>query len=200
MTMQTISSFYVTPSLYSDYYWYLKKDSDPEAEKEDFLKVLRKEHKEQTSSMRAGIEFEKIIKDVAEGKANTDRDDINEIANLVKGGFWQERSKKMMGDILLYGVADVITPYCIFDIKFTTSKYELGKYDYSIQHLLYMYCTGIPHFKYLIGNGENVFIEEHSWSDTSLETLKSRIFEMLSFIGGNKEFKEAFESNWKYKK
>lgn len=190
-------SWLVTPSLYSAYYWYAIRDYGTT---EDFLKVLRKEKTPPTESMLAGIEFEDKIRAVCDGTDTAgDRSDVEEIAELVKGGFWQERISKELDGNLLYGIADVITPYMIYDIKFSTGSYNLGKYDYSIQHLLYMYCTGIPHFKYLIGNGENVFIEEHSWSDTSLETLKSRIYEMLSFIDGNKEFKEAFESNWRIK-
>ena len=182
-------SWLVTPSLYSSYYWYAIRDYGTT---EDFLNVLRKEKTPPTESMLAGIEFEDKIRAVCDGKDTAgDRNDVEEIAELVKDGFWQERISKELDGNLLYGIADVITPYCIYDIKFTTSKYELGKYDYSIQHLLYMYCTGIPHFQYLISDGNEVYVESHSWSDTSLETLKSRIYEMLSFILGFKEFKEA---------
>ncbi len=194
--MLVSDSWLVTPSLYSAYYWYAIREYGTT---EDFLKVLRKEKTPPTESMLAGIEFEDKIRAVCEGRYTAAQgSDVEEIANLVKDGFWQERIKKELDGNLLYGIADVITPYMIYDIKFS-NKYDFGKYDYSIQHLLYMYCTGIPHFKYLISDGKEVYIEEHSWSDTSLDTLKSRIFEMLSFIAGNKEFKEAFESNWRVK-
>ena len=189
-------SWLVTPSLYSSYYWYAIRDYGTT---EDFLNVLRKEKTPPTESMLAGIEFEDKIRAVCDGKdTDGDRHDVEEIANLVKGGFWQERISKELDGNLLYGIADVITPHMIYDIKFS-SKYDIGKYDYSIQHLLYMYCTGIPHFQYLISDGNEVYVESHSWSDTSLATLKSRIYEMLSFILGFKEFKEAFESNWRVK-
>lgn len=189
-------SWLVTPSLYSSYYWYAIRDYGTT---EDFLNVLRKEKTPPTESMLAGIEFEDKIRAVCDGKDTAgDRNDVEEIAELVKEGFWQERISKELDGNLLYGIADVITPYIIYDIKFA-SKYDIGKYDYSIQHLLYMYCTGIPHFQYLISDGNEVYVESHSWSDTSLLTLKSRIYEMLSFILGFKEFKEAFESNWRVK-
>ncbi len=66
-------------------------------------------------------------------------------------------------------------------------------------NLLYMYCSGIPNFKYLISDGKRVYVEAHSWSDSSLDTLKSRIYEMLRFFEVNKAFKEAFEANWRKK-
>lgn len=189
-------SWLVTPSLYSSYYWYAIRDYGTT---EDFLNVLRKEKTPPTESMLAGIEFEDKIRAVCDGRDTAgDRSDVEEIAELVKDGFWQERISKELDGNLLYGIADVITPHMIYDIKFA-SKYDIGKYDYSIQHLLYMYCTGIPHFQYLISDGNEVYVESHSWSDTSLTTLKSRVYEMLSFILGFKEFKEAFESNWRIK-
>jgi hypothetical protein len=166
---------------------------------EGFLKVLHREKTPPTESQQAGIDFEDKIRAVCEGREEAKEGSvIEEIADFVKGGSWQVRVKKEFEGNLLYGIADVVTPSMIYDIKLT-SDYDFGKYDYSIQHLLYMYCSGIPHFKYLISDGKRVYVEEHSWSDTSLDTLKSRIYEMLSFIEGNKAFKEAFEENWRIK-
>ncbi len=190
------NSWLVTPSLFSSYYWYAIKDY---GEMEDFLKVLRREKTPPTKSQQAGIDFENKIRSVCEGREEAKEGSIiEEIADYVKGGSWQVRVKREFEGNLLYGIADVVTPSMIYDIKLT-SDYDFGKYDYSIQHLLYMYCSGIPHFKYIISDGKRVYVEEHSWSDTSLDTLKSRIYEMLSFIEGNKAFKEAFEENWRIK-
>lgn len=191
--MLTGNSWLVTPSLYSKYYWYAIRDYGTT---EDFLKVLRREKTPTTESQQAGIDFEDKIRAVCEGREEAKEGSIiEEIANFVKGGFWQVRVKREFDSNLLYGRADVITPSMIYDIKLTSS-YDLGQYDYSIQHLLYMYCSGIPHFKYLISDGKRVYVEEHSWSNTSLDTLKSRIYEMLSFIECNKAFREVFNKNW----
>ena len=194
--MLTGNSWLVTPSLFSSYYWYAIKDY---GETEGFLKFLRREKTPTTKSQQAGIDFENRIRAVCEGREEAKEGSIiEEISDYVKGGFWQANVKKELDGNLLYGVADVVTPTMIYDIKLT-SDYDFGKYDYSIQHLLYMYCSGIPNFKYLISDGKRVYVEAHSWSDSSLDTLKSRIYEMLRFFEVNKAFKEAFEANWRKK-
>lgn len=186
----------ITPSLYYAYYWYAVREY---GEKEDFLKVLRKEKTEPTDIMLDGIAFENNIKNLCNKEETEGEETENQIANIVRGGFWQQRVKKELEDYLLYGICDVIKGDTIYDIKFC-KQYSDGKYNDSIQHLVYMYCSGMRKFSYLIGSQSKkneIYIEEHSWNDDSENELKSKIFEMISFIEGNKEFKKAFYDNWR---
>ena len=62
--LPNLSGWLITPTLYSNYYWFLHSDNKTD---EDFLKVLRREPVEQTDAMRAGVEFENKIRAVCEG-------------------------------------------------------------------------------------------------------------------------------------
>lgn len=203
MTMlQNLSGWLITPTLYSNYYWFLHSDNKTD---EDFLKVLRREPVDQTDAMKAGVAFENKIRAVCEGKDTVEEGtELEEFVNILRGGFWQEKMSKLFDGNLLYGIADVIKYDTIYDVKFTTetfdkNRYTIGKYDWSIQHLVYMYCSGMKRMKYLICDGAEFAVEEHVWTAESLVTLQSRIWEMLQFILGNQKFKEAFEANWRYK-
>ena len=189
----------ITPSLYESYYYYVNSDLKTT---EDFLKVLRKEETEKTQAMLNGIKFENEIRDICEGRQSFQEGTSYEtISNIVKGGFWQERVKKPFGNYLLYGVCDVIKDDTIYDVKYCSGTYEDGKYNHSIQHLVYMYCTGMPRFQYLISKYDykETYIEEHSWSIDGENELKAKIFELVSFLEGNAEFSKAFHEYWEAK-
>jgi len=199
----TQPKYLITPSLYNAYYWYALRNYE-DATTENFLKVLRKEETEKKPIMEEGIKFENDIHALCNtGDIDGGDTPIYQIARIVNGGFWQERVKKEFGDYLLYGICDVIKGDTIYDIKYCAS-YDDGKYDDSIQHLVYMYCTGIPKFQYLIGSKnrnqqEEIFIEEHSWNSESAGVLSGKIFDMISFLKGNKDFWKAFEEHWRVK-
>ena len=201
MLVNNSSKKLITPSLFNTYYWYAVMDY-PNATKEGFLKALRKEETEPTKLMKDGIKFENEIRDICDRKAFSEGETASyQIASIVKDGFWQERVKKEFGDYILYGICDVIKDDTIYDIKLTSKYDDMGKYNYSIQHLIYMYCTGMRKFKYLISSQEpscanEVFIEEHSWNADSENELKSKIFDCINFIYGNDEFRQAYEENW----
>jgi hypothetical protein len=79
------------------------------------------------------------------------------------------------------------------------NKYDLGKYEGSIQHLIYMYATGIPNFEYVISDGNEVYMETYHWGTGSLETLKERIAEMKSSLLSDEEMSLAFRTHWMYR-
>ena len=192
MQANSSSKKLITPSLWNAYYWYAERAY---GEKEDFLRVLRKEETEPKPIMLQGIKFENDIRDITEGKIADKETPEGRIADIVRGGFWQERVKKEFGNYILYGICDVIKDDKIYDIKFC-NVYEDGKYNHSIQHLIYMYCTGIKKFEYLISEGRDVYIEPHSWNDESIDELKAKVFDCIEFIYGNEEFAKAYEENW----
>jgi len=188
----------ITPSLYSAFYYYAVKDLGKT--KEDFLKVLRKEPSEPTESMLAGIQLEDRIKDIADGVTPFSNNIESEVAKIVEGGTWQYKLGKEFNGYYLYGRADVIKGDTIYDIKFCNS-YDLNKYEYSIQHLIYCYAMGINKFRYLIvEKGKNLYTEDYYFDKYSHAKLLARTQELIGFIDGYQEFKEIFESNWVYKK
>ena len=134
----------ITPSLYSAYYWYAIKDYGT---KEDFLRVLRKEPSEPSAAMQAGIEFEDHVRNICEGRVAPTEDNASKLAKIVEGGIWQPWVGREYKGLWLYGRADVIKCDTIYDIK-VCEKYDFGKYQYSLQHHIYSYCTEISTFIY----------------------------------------------------
>jgi hypothetical protein len=135
-------------------------------------------------------------------KCNDYLDVIIPIANIVKDGFWQQTCKKELKignqEFLLYGKMDVIKRDTIYDIKYT-SNYELGKFLGSAQHLIYLYCTGLPKFKYLISNGKDFWIEDY-FNNINIENeIKSKINDFLSYLENDNEAKNLFETKWQTK-
>lgn len=190
----------VTPSLYSSYYYYAVKHIGNT--EEDFLKVLSKQPTETTPAMQAGIDFENKVQSICEGKESLQDNIWGRVAKIVNGGLWQEKVGREFGDYWLYGRADVIKGDTIYDIK-TTNSYDLNKYEYSIQHLIYCYATGIEKFRYLIVDTHRVnpedwslYIEDYNFDKWELEKLKSRIFQLVSYLGSFEKFDQIYRENW----
>jgi hypothetical protein len=190
-----MNGFLITPSLYSAWrYW---MDSD-DAGKEEILDTLNKVEKEKSPAMRAGIDFENAIRHVCDGGTSEDFC-VLDAADIVKGGLWQQRISRELDGDLVYGIADVIRRNTIFDIK-RVFKYDIGKYEDSIQHLIYMYATGIPNFEYIVSDGQEVYVETYHWEARSLETLRERIAEMKGSLLSDGEMSLAFQTHWKYRR
>jgi hypothetical protein len=115
--------------------------------------------------------------------------------HLFMGG--QNLSETLKGPniIKLSGVLDAINRDVIYDIKLT-SKYDLGKYEYSIQHLLYMYCSGSQAFHYIISDNRDTYKESYFWNAESPLLLRERISDLLRFIFAKKCFYEPYKKNW----
>jgi hypothetical protein len=211
-----MNGFLITPSLYSAWqYW---KNSEGSG-KEEILDALNKVGKEKSPAMRAGIEFENAIRHVcAEGSETQEATPLDpskpihvqgvfawehfcvlEAAKIVKGGLWQQRVSRMLDGDLLYGIADVVRRDTIFDIKLV-NKYEIGKYESSIQHLLYMHAADMPNFQYVISDGCEVYVEAYHWEAKSLETLRERIAEMKGCFLLDGEMSLAFRTHWRHRK
>jgi hypothetical protein len=175
-------------------YW--KENED--AGKKEIMDVLNKVKKEKTPAMQAGIDFENAVRIVCNGGVSEDFC-VLDAAEIVHGGMWQQRIRRELDGDLLYGIADVIRRNTIFDIK-RVFKYEVGKYEWSIQHLIYMYATGIENFDYVISDGGAVYTETYNWEAGSLEKLKERIFEMKDSFLADDEMSAAFKTHWAYRK
>lgn len=183
-------AYLITPTLYSQYYWFLQTEKS----KEEFLSFLRKEPQPRTEAIQRGIDFENDVHAACDGTIPLDPC-VAETANIVKGGLWQVKLSKRLDDFLLYGVADVIKRDTIYDIK-RTSSYEIGKYFDSIQHDLYMECAEIDRFEYLACDGNCVYREEYRRTEQSRNTLKARIYDAFNWIVQDRDFYQAYKENW----
>jgi hypothetical protein len=189
-----MNGFLITPSLYSAWrYWMDSEDSG----KEEILDTLNKVEKEKSPAMQAGIDFENAVRGVCNGGASEDFC-VLDAADIVMGGLWQERISRELDGDLVYGIADVIRRDFIFDIK-RVNQYDIGKYEGSIQHLIYMYAANIPNFEYVISDGRDVYVEAYHWEARSLDILRGRILEMKNFLLSDDEMCLAFQAHWTYK-
>ena len=160
--------------------------------------------------MAKGIQFEKDVFNACKDgwQLNTVFDDsltdkreycIFDISRIVKDGLWQQTCKKDLHignkEFLLYGKMDVVKRDTVYDIKFT-SNYELGKFLDSAQHLIYLYCTGLPKFQYLISDGEDFWIEDYDNHANIENEIKGKISDFLGYLENDKEAKEMFETKW----
>lgn len=212
--------YLITASLYGAYSYYAQTDFEEYGDKaeeiegkarQDWLDCLNKVKKPANEILQRGINFETAVFELTQGTEKGDRNSIvppvfptldekeqqtaRIIADMVKGGMWQETVCKTIGNYVFYGKADIIRGNTIFDIK-RVSKYDLGKYLKSIQHLIYMECSGIDNFRYVISDGSNVYAEDYHRDADTRQNLLARTEQMVSFIRGNEEFNAAFEKNW----
>lgn len=219
-----MTKYLITPSLLNSYQYYIANNDEfksPADSRADFLKTLSKEKFVPNEAMQKGIIFEDSINDYCKDplyinvKSNvrstihlnffSDKepcyywDCVKSIGDIVKGGLWQQTCKKDLHignkEFLLYGKMDVVKRDTVYDIKFT-SNYELGKFLDSAQHLIYLYCTGLPKFQYLVSDGEDFWIEDY-FNDGNVENrIKSMISDFLGYLENDKEAKEMFETKW----
>lgn len=204
-----MTKYLITPTLINSYQYYIEDEfKSPADSRADFLKTLSKEKFEPNQAMQKGIDFENDIKAKCDNilldkKENIDYEVIcNDIATIVKDGLWQQTCKKELKignqEFLLYGKMDVIKRDTIYDIKYT-SNYELGKFLGSAQHLIYLYCTELPKFKYLISNGKDFWIEDYFNSVNIENKIKNKINNFLSYLENDNEAKNLFETKWQTK-
>lgn len=205
--------YLITPSLLGSFSWYLSDESEDARQK--FLQILRRERTPTTPAQQKGLDFEEAIKEVCETKEIEqvfhfsnfeDFDDrireaeiVNSLAAIVKGGLWQQTVKKDLTvgnqEFLLYGKCDVIKRDTIYDIKFT-SNYEVGKFLDSSQHLIYLYCLGLPKFQYLISDGKEYWVEDYHNHAGIENEIKSKISDLMSYLENDQEAKEMFFTKW----
>lgn len=220
-----MTKYLITHSLLSSLSWYLKESftKSDEQQRQEFLQTLRRVKSEPNEAMQKGLDFEGDVQQYCVDKFeptnrviihldNDEEEEINEwddysksviaLGKIVKGGIWQQATKKELSvngyDIVLYGRCDVIKADTVYDIKYT-SNYELGKYQDSGQHWIYLYCTGLSKFSYLISDGKEWWREDY-YSDENLENkVKANIGEFLSYLENDQEAKELFLTNWESK-
>lgn len=202
--------YLITPSLLGSFTWYLSDESEDGREK--FLQTLGRIKTPSTPTQQKGLDFESAICRVAEHLAKWKCESdcvpalefanyqvVKEIAEQVCYGLWQQSVKKEIKignlEFLLYGRTDVIKRDIIYDIKFT-SNYELGKFQDSSQHLIYLYCSELPKFSYLISDGKDWWKEDYVNDGNVENRIKSMISDFLGYLENDKEAGELYFNNW----
>jgi len=208
-----MAKYLLTPSLLNSYAYYIQDEfKSPTESRADFLKTLSRERFEANLSMQKGLDFESAIcrvsKHLAKWKCEPDcvpalefcnYQIVKELAEEVCYGLWQQSVKKEITvgnqEFLLYGRTDVIKRDTIYDIKFT-SNYELGKFLDSSQHLIYLYCSKLPNFSYLISDGKDWWREDYYNNEQVEDQIKSKIADFMSYLDNDLEAKEMFLTKW----
>jgi len=211
-----MTKYLITPSLLGSFAWYLSDESENNREK--FLLTLKREKTPTTEAQAKGIRFEDDISLACADKypyliwmGDEGEDDekrasydaiVSQVCDIVRGGLWQQSIKKEIKvgnqEFLLYGRTDVIKRDTIYDIKFT-SNYELGKFLDSSQHLIYLYCSDLPNFSYLISDGKEFWREDYHNHAGIENEIKSKISDFLGYLENDKEAKEMFLTKWESK-
>jgi hypothetical protein len=208
-----MTKYLITPTLINSYQYYINDEfKSPADSRADFLKTLSREKFEPNQAMQKGIDFENAICRVSEHLAKWECEPdcipalefcnyqiIKELAEKVCYGLWQQSVKKEINvgnqEFLLYGRTDVIKRDTIYDIKFT-SNYELGKFLDSSQHLIYLYCSGLPNFSYLVSDGKDWWREDYHNHEKVEDQIKSKIADFMSYLENDLEAKEVFLTKW----
>lgn len=204
-----MNKYLITPSLINSFQYYIQDEcKSPQDSRADFLRTLSREKFEPNEAMAKGIAFENDVKAVVfdgmhdKGQIIDASHPVEHIANIVVGGLWQQSVKKELKignqDFLLYGRTDVIKRDTIYDIKFT-GNYELGKFLDSSQHLIYLYCSGLPNFSYLISDGKDWWTEDYCNHERIEDQIKSKIADLMSYFENDLEAKEMFLTRWQSK-
>lgn len=161
--------FRITHSLLSA--WdYATSDRAGDDSLTEFVKTLKREPKERTNAMQAGIDFEDAVTFYSvHGRLEHDNYPEPERRAIVRFGEkvrWatpQVRAEKEMKiggmDFLLVGVADYLKAGIIYDTK-RIGMYEYGKYVSNTQHPMYFELfPEAVRFDYLIFTGYETHIE-----------------------------------------
>ncbi|MDU4960171.1 MAG: hypothetical protein E6X17_05870 [Sporomusaceae bacterium] len=192
MTHSLLSSWLYQFDAYEDY---------AEKAKADFLAVLRREPREASEAMQRGNEFEQLVYDVCDCKADSSHqwyDAAAYIADSVRGGQRQLVAMKTVTidgmDLLLYGRIDCLKAGTVYDIKYTGS-YAVGKYIASTQHPMYLeLIPEASRFIYAVSNGRNAYLETYRRDE--VKPIQPLIQDFLTYLRGN-GLLEVYREMWR---
>lgn len=195
--------YWLTQSLLSSWKHFLDADDAyADAALSSFLSTLRREEKETTQAMQAGIDFEAAINStvagvpVESGSAKYDRA-VAKFSRICAGGQPQVpvagRLRVSGLEFQLYGVCDYVKAGVIFDIK-RVQRYEYGKYLHSPQHPMYLHLLpGASKFTYLIFDGTSTYTETYRRGD--FEPIENTISCFINWLLANGYINDYF-THW----
>jgi hypothetical protein len=157
----------ITQSLLSAWGWIFNPYS-PDKAYDNFLSVLERKASKPNKAMQNGINFERLVMDITDGKdcgSGPWHESAAHIADELRGGQFQLAAKapaEIDGEsYLLYGRLDCLKAGVISDIKFV-KKYYTGKFYNSLQHPMYFEIVPEAYrFDYLVSDGTDVWRESY---------------------------------------
>lgn len=160
--LSNLPKYYLSPTLLNA--WLGGYDS--------FYDLLYRRKKELKQCLLDGIEFERKA---VEGE-------IEELQELVKGALYQQFLCRECEGYMLLGYADLIKRDTIYDLKYVKS-YDVGKYNGSSQHLIYLFCADMDKFTYIVGQGKDIYYEAQPRNDEKLRSIVRQFDNWLQQTG-----------------
>lgn len=204
------SNLLITTSILDSYRWY--KICPPnwrDRAYKSLVSSIRREGYKPHKTAARGIEFEKAVYRKAGGGSEL----FNEIVGKCSGGRPQQVTKKTIQvqgrDVLLYGKIDVLFPHKIVDIKTTENYRGDDKYLGGWQHKIYLLCTGLNQFEYLVAlfepfpSNRMITYYETPYINDDHKALKEEViegieefFEWLKVEGLFYDYETIFSNPW----
>ncbi len=200
---------YLSPSLLDSFAYYLsiRDDEQKDTKRKEIIDRLNDVKIPPTPAQREGLAFEGAVYEacvIGEYKDKDQRyaDCVNEIAAIVRDGTYQYAINIEINGVRFYSLPD--RPIAIdflnintaYDIK-TTAKYDIGKYQFSNQHLVYLLALReekIDNFVYLITDFRNVYKEYYQWRQSFESNLMSNMAEFFNYLTADPEMSVAYEN------
>jgi hypothetical protein len=218
------NKYLITPTLLNSFNYFIKSESEDAFS--DFEKIIKKEFTT-NKYCEAGNMWEDRVCNLAISIDDLINDNkikevdklVLEVANKVNNSDYQVPVQKEIiinnMNILLYGKVDAMGYDRIYDIKTISSDYEIGKYNDSMQHRIYMYCSPIKQFEYLITKIKikedeetkevldviptDNFAEYYAWQERYESDIYECINNFFEYLKANKELEKAYLELWKCK-
>lgn len=204
-----MTTYLITKTLLDNFAYYLQDEYKTQEDcRKEFLNMLSREKFAPNEAMQAGLDFEAKVEEFTKTfKAGIRSPEgvgtpVGYIGSIVAGGVWQARCSRELDingkNFMLYGRCDVVKADTVYDIKFTTKtgNYDLGKYTDSSQHLIYLHCTGLPKFSYLLSDGKDWWREDYFNNPKIEDEIKSKISDFIAYLEGDKEASDLYYSRW----
>ena len=171
----------------------------------EFIKTLKREPKERTKAMQAGIDFENAVTFYSihrglehDNYTEAERNAIIRFGEKVRFAAPQVRAESKLTiagmEFLLVGVADYLKAGIIYDTK-RVSRYEYGRYVENTQHPMYFELfPEAVRFDYLIFDGYQMYRETFRRDDCEpIQYHIMRFINDLRDIGLLETYKEYWE-------
>lgn len=191
----------LSPTLLDSFAYYLSiDDCEQSADKrQELLDRLNGVSLPPNEAMQRGIDFENAVIAACNGKYEFSNEKydycVKEVCEIVQGGFSQYPVSFEMCDVKIDGFIDFLKLNTVFDVK-TTKKYEVGKYQFNNQHLVYLLALRqerINRFVYLVTDFSNVYQEEYFYHPEIENKLRSNIVAFLDYLTNDYEMQEAYK-------
>ena len=175
--------------------------------REEFIATLKREKTPPTAAQQAGLDFEDLVRRIAEGQVYDEEEKgyagARRIAEIVRGGQWQmhvDTDLTVDGrEFWLHGYCDVVKAGMIYDIKFKNRNFSdldlWGSYRNSAQHSAYLRCLPEAYgFMYLVSDGESLYTERYDRKNSV--PIEEIVRYFMKWLEREPELMRIYEERW----